>query len=121
MIKRSMLCGAFLLNVSAFFLGLNLAAQTTDGSITVETVDKTSALLGGTHLVLTDKETNVSREGTTLKSGTFTFGALPPATYRLTVDHTGFSSITYDTVVVSAGAAPAPGARDRDSHRRHAH
>lgn len=105
MIKRFLLRGAAFLNVSAFFLAVAVSAQTTDGSITVETTDKTSALVSGTHLVLTDKETNISREGTTLKSGAFTFGALPPATYRLTVEHAGFSTVTYDTVVVQAGVA----------------
>ncbi|MEO6805407.1 MAG: hypothetical protein ABI286_09820 [Edaphobacter sp.] len=35
-------------------------------------MDSTKALVPGTHLVLTDNETNVTREGTTLSSGTFT-------------------------------------------------
>ena len=36
-------------------------AQTTNGSIVVETMDPTKALLPGTHLVLTDIETGVTR------------------------------------------------------------
>lgn len=80
-------------------------AQTTTGSIVVETMDPTKALLPGTHLVLTDIETGVAREGATLSSGTFTFTALPPANYRLQVEHTGFSSVNYDKIVVQAGVA----------------
>src|ERR1035437_4613220 len=82
-----------------------VSAQTTNGSITIQTMDSTKALLPGTHLLLTDTETNVTREGTTLGSGTFTFAALPPTTYRLTVEHTGFSTVNYDNIVVTPGVA----------------
>jgi hypothetical protein len=68
-------------------------------------MDATNALLPGTHLVLTDKETNVAREGTTLSSGTFTFEALPPTNYRLTVEHAGFATVNFNDVVVTAGTA----------------
>src|SRR6266567_6044736 len=80
-------------------------AQTTTGSITIQTMDATKALLPGTHLALTDNETGVAREGTTLSSGTFTFVALPPASYHLSVEHSGFSSVNYDSIVVQAGVA----------------
>lgn len=79
------------------------AAQTTSGSIVVQTMDSTKALLPGTHLILIDNGTNVTREGTTLSSGTFTFTALPPAVYHLTVEHTGFSTVNYDRILVQAG------------------
>ncbi|HEY4378833.1 MAG TPA: TonB-dependent receptor [Acidobacteriaceae bacterium] len=81
------------------------AAQTTNGSITVQTMDSTKALLVGTRLTLTDNETNVVREGTTLSSGAYTFTALPPTTYHLTVEHSGFSTVNYDSIVVQAGVA----------------
>src|ERR1035437_6315359 len=81
------------------------SAQTTNGSITIQTMDTTKALLPGAHLVLTDNETGVTREGTTLSSGTFSFTALPPSSYHLTVEHAGFSSVNYDSVVVQAGIA----------------
>lgn len=81
------------------------SAQTTNGSITVQTMDATKALLPGAHLVLTDSETGVVRDGTTLSSGTFTFAALPPTSYRLTVEDAGFSTVNYDDIVVTAGVA----------------
>src|SRR6266702_2255912 len=81
------------------------SAQTSNGSIAIQTMDATKALLPGTHLVLTDNETGVAREGTTLSSGTFTFTALPPASYHLTVEHTGFTTVNYDSIVVQAGVA----------------
>ena len=82
-----------------------VSAQTTNGSITIQTMDSTKALLPGTHLVLTDNETNVAREGTTLSSGTFTFTSLPPASYHLLVEHAGFTSVNYDSIIVQAGIA----------------
>jgi hypothetical protein len=74
-------------------------------SIVVQIMDPTKALLPGAHLVLRDNETNVTREGTTLSSGTFTFTALPPARYQLTVEHQGFTSVNYNSIVVQAGVA----------------
>jgi len=98
---RAFSCAAIL------FLLVSCAAfaQTSNGSIMVQTMDPTKALLPGTRLVLTDIETGVTREGETLSSGTFTFSALPPATYQLQVEHTGFSAVNYDKVIVQAGVA----------------
>jgi carboxypeptidase family protein len=108
MIKR-LLNGAALFScaaIIAFFLTPVVAsAQDTNGSITIQTRDATKALLPGTHLVLRDTDTGVTREGTTLSSGAFSFGALPPTTYQLTVEHEGFSTVSYDSIVVTAGVA----------------
>jgi Carboxypeptidase regulatory-like domain len=81
------------------------SAQSTNGSITILTMDSTRALLPGTHLVLRDNDTGVTHEGTTLSSGAFTFEALPPSNYHLSVDHAGFTTATYDRIVVQAGVA----------------
>src|SRR6185437_511146 len=105
MIKRLLSCAAVLFAVNVFLPTPAALAQTTAGSITIQTMDATKALLPGTHLVLTDKDTNVAREGTTLSSGTFTFEALPPTRYRLSVEHAGFATVKYDDVVVTAGTA----------------
>src|SRR6185312_15420885 len=105
MIKRLLLSCAVLFAVNVFSPTPAVSAQDTAGSITVQTMDATKALIPGTHLVLTDIETNVAREGTTLSSGTFTFGSLPPSTYSLTVEHGGFNSVNYASILVQAGVA----------------
>jgi hypothetical protein len=107
MIKRFIHDAAFFaLIVNVFSLAHSIAlAQTTDGSITIQTMDATKALVPGTHLVLTDNATNVTRDGTTLSSGAFTFTALSPSSYRLTAEHAGFSKVDYDNIVVQAGVA----------------
>ena len=106
MFKR-LLSGLATLVFAGIMLSLATAvsAQTTSGSITIQTMDSTKALLPGTHLLLTDNGTGVTREGTTLSSGTFTFEALPAATYRLKVERGGFSTVNYDSIVVQAGVA----------------
>ena len=83
MFKRLVSRSAILISVGiTFALASTVAvAQATNGSINIQTMDSTRALLPGTHLVLTDNETGVAREGTTLHSGTFTFEALPPSTF----------------------------------------
>ena len=108
MLKRLLSSPALLVLTAGVMLSLApiaASAQSTNGSITIQTMDSTRALLPDTHLVLTDKETGVAREGTTLRSGTFTFEALSPSTYRLTVEHAGFTSVNYDSIVVQAGVA----------------
>jgi hypothetical protein len=107
MLKRIFSSLAFLLFAGTMlsFAPTVASAQTTSGSITVQTMDPTKALLPGAHLVLTDNDTGVTHEGTTLSSGTFTFEALAPATYHLTVEHAGFSTVNYDSIVVQAGVA----------------
>lgn len=108
MIKRSLNGAMFVTPAVAIVLGVtafSASAQITNGSITVQTEDASKALVPGTHLVLTDNETNVVREGKTLGSGTYTFGALNPSNYRLTVDHDGFNTVTYEKIVVQAGVS----------------
>jgi hypothetical protein len=79
MIKRSLNGAMFATPIAAVVLGLtalSASAQITNGSITVQTEDASKALVPGTRLVLTDNQTNVVREGKTLGSGTYIFGAL---------------------------------------------
>jgi hypothetical protein len=92
--------------VIVFTLGPVVAlAQSANGSIAVQVMDPSKALLPGTHLILTDTGTNIAREGTTLSSGAYTFTSLPPATYSLSVTHAGFDTVTYDTILVQAAVA----------------
>lgn len=88
------------------FLGSShqlLAQATTSGSIIIQTMDSTKALLPGAHLVLQDKSTNVTREADTLSSGNYTFYGLTPGDYRLTISHAGFSPELHESIVVQAG------------------
>lgn len=81
------------------------SAQTIDGSINVQTLDPSNALVVGARLVLTETETNTVHEAKTLGTGRYTFAGLTPASYKLTVEHPGFVSVTYDNIVVQAGVA----------------
>ncbi len=105
--KRLLFGAIFVVSVNVFsMMNCSIAsAQTTDGSIAIQTMDATKALIPGARLVLTDNTTNVTREGITLSSGAFTFSALPPSSYRLTAEHPGFSKVGYNNIIVQAGVA----------------
>ncbi len=106
MIDRLFRCVAVcVMAIACLVLPSVVSAQTTDGSIDVQAVDPSKALVPGVHLVLTDIQTNVVREGKTLGTGRYTFVGLDPAAYRLTVDHPGFESVVFDKIVVQAGVA----------------
>jgi hypothetical protein len=96
--------GAALLTVNVFLVSSQLLGQAiTSGSIVVQTTDPTKALVSGSHLVLQDKSTNVTRNADTLTSGSYTFYGLTPGDYRLTILHAGFSPETYESIIVQAG------------------
>jgi hypothetical protein len=107
MLKGLLSRAAILVSAGIMFSLVSTAvlAQTTTGSITVQTMDATKALVTGAQLVLTDNQTGTTRKGMTLSSGTFTFEGLSPSSYHLTVEHAGFSSVDYDSIVVQAGVA----------------
>lgn len=70
-----------------------LLAQTQLGTITGRVVDKTGAVVVDATVTLTDTATRTSRQATTSQEGTFTFAAVVPSTYQLSVRKEGFSSV----------------------------
>ena len=73
------------------------------GSVT----DPTGAVLPDAAVTLTNNETNQTLNTTTTSSGVFTFNALPPSTYTITVEKAGFQKQVLDHVEVIAEQANA--------------
>ena len=87
------LCIAFLMAASAF--GQGGAAMT--GTVT----DPSGATIAQAHVTMTQVGTEVKRTAVTNASGQFTVPSLPPATYRLTVEATGFKTYVQDLTLLA--------------------
>ncbi len=67
--------------------------QSTFGSITGTVTDKTSAVVAGAKVVVTNEGTSVARRVTAGTDGIYTVTNLLPGSYRLQVEAKGFSSL----------------------------
>jgi len=77
-------------------------AQTVTGTITATITDPSGQVIVGAKIVLTNDRTGETRTSTTNETGAFTFPALPPSTYAVKVEATGFKAFQRTGMVVSA-------------------
>ncbi len=70
------------------------------GSIQGVVTDPSGAVIPGATLTLTNNATNEKMTTTSNGDGVYNFSALPPGTFTLTAEHTGFTSKTYDNVQI---------------------
>ncbi len=81
----------------------SLRAQTAGaGTITGTVTDSTGAAIPNATVVATNTATNVSSQRTSSSSGLFNIAPLPPGTYSVSVQATGFRTLKQDNLVVNA-------------------
>jgi Carboxypeptidase regulatory-like domain/TonB dependent receptor len=103
MFKRTLrLC---LLGAIAAFVSVvpRLNAQTTFGSIVGNVTDTSGAAVPDTQVILTNLGTNDKQTQTTNADGFYQFVNLPPASYSVSVEKTGFKHIVRSPVEVQTG------------------
>ena len=71
-----------------------LQAQDATGRVVGTVTDRSSAVIPGAHVVVTNAATHVSRETVTDSSGFYQVLALPIGNYTVSVDHKGFNPVT---------------------------
>jgi outer membrane receptor protein involved in Fe transport len=75
-------------------------AQVLYGALVVDVRDETDAAIPGADVTIVDTATNLTRTGVSANNGTATFATVPPGTFEVRVNLTGFrSSITRDVQV----------------------
>ncbi len=81
-------------SVSVFLLVLCQVgyAQAVNGTVVGTVTDSSGGTVPGAQVTITDVNTNVSRSATTDAAGYYSFPALPPSTYRVRVEKTGFAA-----------------------------
>src|ERR1019366_7157236 len=67
--------------------------------------DASEAAIPGAKVTLASPEKGIARTFTTDADGRFSFALLPPSTYTLTVEASGFSTYKQEGMVLSAGQA----------------
>ena len=105
-----------LVYVSMCALGLVLLltgyalAQTTSGTISGTVVDQSSAVVPGAAVTIVDEKSGVTRTTESNDSGAFVFAAVPPATYTVIIEKSGFRTLRRTGVVLTTMARLGLGA-----------
>jgi hypothetical protein len=75
-------------------------AQTGNATLSGRVTDQSKALIVGARVVVTNVDTNVSRETKTNGDGYYTVGSLPPGPYKVEIDKTGFENIVKPDLIL---------------------
>jgi hypothetical protein len=79
------------------------AQQPATATLSGRVVDPNGAAVGGSNVAITHKATSIQRETTTNDEGLFALTSLPPGEYELKVQHQGFKTASYQSLVVEVG------------------
>ena len=93
-----------LLIVLLLLLQLPLSGQVASGSLSATVTDSTDAVVPNAKVVLKDEATNVTRETVTNTSGFFSFPAVRPGSYTVTVSSQGLQTWEQRNIVFTQGA-----------------
>lgn len=74
------------------------------GSITGTVLDQSGASIPGVKVTATNISTDVSQSTVTSAAGSYTIPALPPGTYRVTCEASGFAKLVRQPIVVETNA-----------------
>jgi hypothetical protein len=85
---------------SAAAMGQAVSSGTISGTAT----DRSGAGAVGATVTLTDTATNIPRTTTTNEAGRYIFASVPPGTYNVTLNKTGFRQAKFSNQVVSVGS-----------------
>ena len=90
----------------AFFAGFLLAAGSGNAATIAGTVsDPEGTRIAGAQVIARERESNFSRTATTEEDGRYSFEALPPGVYAITVRKPGYADLVRENVAVGNAAA----------------
>ncbi len=78
-------------------------AQTGTSRATGQVLDPTGAVVAGASVTLTNEATGIDYKTTTTDAGTYLFDALPPGTYTVRVEFSGFKTFVSKNNVLTVG------------------
>src|SRR5690242_16876260 len=79
-------------------------AQVSTSSITGLVTDSSTAIVPGASVQAKNEDTGVAHDTTTTASGVYSFAALPPGPYTITVSNPGFQTFSSSHNVLTVGA-----------------
>ncbi len=92
----------FVLCLCVMLLAAGLARAQYQASVQGTVLDPSGAAVAGATVTLTNQDTKVANTMTTTSVGFYHFSEVPPGTYTVTVEQTGFQKQTISDVAVSA-------------------
>ncbi len=91
------------INVLAFCVAAQAAAQTSTAQVTGRVTDQSEAVIPGVEIVVLGADTGLQRRTHSNEAGYFTVALLPPGNYRVSVRRDGFRAITRTGVTLVVG------------------
>src|SRR5262245_51814236 len=88
--------------ILALAMGSIVTAQTTSGSIAGTVMDSNQAAISGATLKISDDSKGISLSGSTDNEGRFVFPQVPPGTYTLSIEASGFKKLERTGIVLVA-------------------
>ena len=81
---------------------VNVASQTSRGTVSGVVSDPTGAVISGANVTLTNPQTNISRTTTSNEEGFYRFDAVELGTYTVVISTAGFGELTKANIIVNA-------------------
>src|SRR5215472_14004310 len=79
-------------------------SQAVNATIVGTVTDISGGIMPNAKVTITEANTGVSHSGVTNESGFYTFADLPPGTYSVTVEQTGFKKETRADIIVQVNS-----------------
>jgi len=79
------------------------AQQGSNAGLTGVVTDRSGAHVADAHVVALNQQTNVTYSGTTTGAGAYTIPSLPPGTYNISAEHSGFNKASVRDVIFHVG------------------
>src|SRR5271154_6230979 len=100
--KRLFVFRTVMIAVAGFLaLGVSVPAQVSNNTAVVGTVlDSAGSALAGAKVTAVEESTGVVYPGTTNEQGYYSIKFIPPGTYDITVEQTGFTKLTKTGTIV---------------------
>ena len=76
------------------------------GALTGTVTDAQGAVIRGATVTATNTDTNQARRATTNENGTYRFNLLPPGTYRIKFEASGFQTVEVPSIAVNVTETP---------------
>jgi hypothetical protein len=99
--RKGLLCGVLVLLLAFAFVPFVAAQTAATGALSGTVSDQSGALVPNVVVTATSADTGQVRTGTTGVDGTYKFGLLPPGSYRVRFQATGFKVVEIPSVTVT--------------------
>src|SRR5690349_20612000 len=90
----------------ALFFACAAFSHAVNGTIVGSVTDSTGAVIAGAKITLTEVNTKINHTALTNASGTYSFPDLPPGTYDVAGEMTGFKKAVHTGIILEANTSP---------------